>query len=71
MRDLWLKERGWDWLAVGDRMSNSNLMRLALVTLTPADEEGDRMGWLSVNGSFTVSSAYNLHVGSQGEEPPW
>lgn len=29
------------------------------------------MGWIKVNGQFSVSSAYKLYMGTQGIEVPW
>lgn len=44
VRDYWVEGRGWNWEVVGDKLSHSNLMKLASHTLRNGDLARDQMG---------------------------
>lgn len=52
-------------------LSNLNFMKLTSVSVTSTKDDRDQMGWLKMNGLFTVSSAYSLYMASQRVEPQW
>lgn len=71
VRDLLVDKSGWNWPMVSDRLSNVNLLKLASVSLSSSEEDSDQMGWLYMNGAFTVCSAYRLYMALHTASPPW
>lgn len=73
VRDPWVEDRGWDWARLADRQSHTNLLKLAFVLLRNDDQQGDQMVWLKPNGAFSVSSVYELYMGTKedGTWPGW
>lgn len=70
VRDFWVEGKGWNWQAIGDKLSHSALVKLALVRLNPMEVSCDRMGWLKTNEHFNGSS-YDLYTGAQSNVKPW
>lgn len=56
-----------DWDRIGDFLNHSSLLKLAGTSLLDSGEGSDCMGWLKVDGAFSVSSAYEVFVGLSKE----
>lgn len=67
VRYMWVEGRGWDWGRVGDLISHSCLLKLAETSLTSDRIGRDRMGWLKIDGTFSVRSAHDLYMGPNDE----